>query len=78
VTEVQWLACDDPQRMLKSLRGRASDRKLRLFALACCARVSHLLQGEEGRRALRQVERYAEGAIKPSTLIQVPGKSVTL
>jgi hypothetical protein len=68
MTEVEWLTCTDRLPMLAFLRGKASDRKLRLFALACCARVSHLLQEEEGQEAITYVERYAEGAIKPNTL----------
>jgi hypothetical protein len=67
MTEQEWLTCTRAKPMLELLGGKASERKLRLFALECCARVSHLLQ-EEGRQALAYVERYAEGAIKPTTL----------
>lgn len=34
MTEAEWLACTDPSRMLGFLRGRASDRQLRLFVVA--------------------------------------------
>jgi hypothetical protein len=46
VTPDQWLACDDPLLMLEVLHGRASDRKLRLFAVACVRRVSYMVQDE--------------------------------
>jgi hypothetical protein len=36
MTEAEWFACADPERMLGFLERRASDRKLRLFAVACC------------------------------------------
>src|SRR5215468_2890854 len=36
MTEAEWAASDNAQMILGLLRGKASDRKLRLFACACC------------------------------------------
>jgi hypothetical protein len=61
MTEAEWLACADPQQMLEFLRGRASERKLRLFACACCRSTWQLLANTKGREAVEASERYAEG-----------------
>jgi hypothetical protein len=46
--------------MLAFLRGRVSDRTLRLFACACCRLVWDLV-GEVGREVVEVAERFAEG-----------------
>jgi hypothetical protein len=61
VTEQQWRACADPEPMLGLLRGKASDRKLRLLACACCRRVWGALPAEESRQAVLVAERFADG-----------------
>ena len=43
MTEAEWLAATDPTPMLTFLRGRVSERKLRLFAVACWHQVAELL-----------------------------------
>jgi hypothetical protein len=62
MTEAEWFGCTDPGPRLEFLRTRASERKLRLFACACCRRVWHLLTDERSRRAVEVMERYADGA----------------
>jgi hypothetical protein len=69
VTESDWATCADPQKMLAFLRDRGpSERKLRLFAVACCRRVEHLLSSRHCRKALTTAERYADGEVSGEKL----------
>lgn len=61
MTESEWLTCTHPARMLDFLRGRASDRKGRLFVCGCCRRIWHLLS-RELRSAVTLGEGFADGA----------------
>lgn len=60
-TEEEWLTCTDPLTMIRHLRGKVSDRKLRLFACACCRRVWDHLSEEQSRKAVEIAEAFAEG-----------------
>jgi hypothetical protein len=60
-TGAMWAECQDPALMLDHLQGRVSDRKLRLFPVACCHRVPHLLSDRRSQMAVDLAERFAEG-----------------
>jgi hypothetical protein len=68
MTEAEWLASADPEAMLRFLDGKVSDRKLRLFACACCRHVWDLLTAPDSRRAVEEAERYADGQISAKEL----------
>jgi hypothetical protein len=68
MTEAEWLTCTNPTLMLELLRGQASERKLRLFAVACCRRVSHLLKDERSQEAVEVGEQYADGLVTEDAL----------
>src|SRR5262245_12554128 len=60
MTEAEWMACADPQRMLNFLRGKTTDRKLRLFACGCCAMVWDLIAHDRNLRAVELAGRLAD------------------
>ncbi len=68
MTEEEWLACADPAPMLAFLRGKASDRKLRLFSVGACRRIWHLLENPALRSGVESAERHADGRTKVVTL----------
>ncbi len=65
MTESEWLASTDPRPMLECLRGKVSDRKLRLFAAACCRTVWGFMPDDPARNAIELAERAAEGRADP-------------
>jgi hypothetical protein len=74
MTEVEWLGCADPEEMLGFLQGRVSERKLRLFACACCRRILHLYPDDRCRPSLEIIERYADGTASQEVLAELVGQ----
>lgn len=74
MTEARWLRCTKPLEMIRSLKGRASDRKLRLWACACwMGRASRLANGTEEDCAAAAA--YADGLaprLHQPTIVNAP------
>lgn len=68
MTEQEWSVCTDPLLMLESVRGKASDRKLRLFAVACCRRIWNVVHSDYHRLA-EMTERCADGEVSQDELL---------
>src|SRR5262249_56698643 len=78
MTRTEWLACIDPDEMLRALgyeenwvsKGQLSDRQLRLFACACCREVWSLLRGPE-QELVCALEGLADGLIRWPEVVAV-------
>ncbi|MBY0527960.1 MAG: hypothetical protein K2R98_31470 [Gemmataceae bacterium] len=61
MTEREWLRCDDPTQMFTADGLQFSERKLRLFACACCALMKRHLTHQSLLKSLLTVAKYADG-----------------
>jgi hypothetical protein len=62
MTEEEWNRHPpDGWRMLYHAEEIGSERKLRLFLIACCRRIEHLLIDTRSKTALAGIERHVEG-----------------
>lgn len=80
MTEKEWLETDRIDLLLRYLEGKlyhwnqpdtapkASNRKMRLFACACCRRIWHVLD-TDCRRAVEIAESYADGLADEELLL---------
>ena len=60
MTESEWLAYQDPTAMLAFLRGKVSDRKLRLLGTGICRQFQDQIETKAFSDAIETVEVYAD------------------
>src|SRR4051812_8824837 len=74
MSEAEWLATTSVHSMLSALSSEALgvrarwDRKLRLFAVACCKPLEPLLTDRRWRLAVEAAERFADAEISAEEL----------
>jgi hypothetical protein len=73
MTEEEWEACDDAQKLLNSLATRDT-RRCRLFFCACCRRISPLLT-PLALQAVEVSERFADADATRDELLGVQPKA---
>jgi hypothetical protein len=61
MTEAEWLECTDSKPMLQFLQGKASERKMRLFFVACAHLVWDKMTEPVMRKGVETAERFADG-----------------
>jgi hypothetical protein len=86
MTEAEWLTCGDPSSMMDFRWVRengyaahwwdtfwqpATERRLRLFVVACCSRIWRLIPEGLQREAVLAAERMADGLASTSELAEV-------
>ena len=71
MNEQEWRDCSQPEAMLRFLRKGSSDRKMRLFGVACCRHIWHFLPATPWHHCIQVAERYADRAASDKELREV-------
>jgi hypothetical protein len=77
MTEAEWRECAEPKSMFGFLRneGIFTERKARLFAVALCRALWHLLPDPRSQRAVLIGERFADGQASAEELNAAMGEA---
>lgn len=70
MTEAEWLACQTPRQLFGAFGDPLTERKVRLFACACCRVVWDRLPDDASRQAVAAAERFADGQATAAELGQ--------
>ena len=69
MTGAEWVACDDPNRMLAFLARPSGDPAARWFAAAACRRVEAVASHPAVTEAIALAEEAAEHPVSPERLV---------
>lgn len=69
MTEVQWLACDDPVVMIAECEPRLSQRRRYLLAAALCRCLAPWLKDQRSWRGIEAIEDRADGRLVDLELV---------
>jgi hypothetical protein len=74
MTEQEWATCIDPNAMLEFVIRirKSSQRKMRLFACACCRKIWHRLD-DRSRKLVEVAEQWADGLLNRQQRRQILG-----
>src|SRR5437868_6997402 len=70
ITHGEWVGHIDPNWILELIRSNATDRKLRLYACACCRRILHLLGNQHDHNTIQVAEAVADRLLPQSERIK--------
>ena len=73
MSEEDWLGRRNPEDALDGLLADLDERRLRLFACACCRGVLGLLDDPRAAAAVGAAERYADGEAGPDVVAAMRG-----
>ena len=71
MTEAEWRACDDPERMLRQLKCLSSRRKSILFSSACAHSIWDMIPDKRSREAILFTERCADDPYSATELARI-------
>jgi hypothetical protein len=74
--EEEWLTSDDPERMRQLPAVASRQRKIRLWACACCRRIWHLVTDPRCHRSVEVAEEAADGIASAHELEQAYSEAI--
>jgi len=60
LTEVDWITCDKPGKMLRYLHRKIEDEAFMRFSVACCRRIWRLITDQRSRAVVEVTESYMD------------------